>query len=468
MLRTLSRDLVYFLAPRMIQGEPRINRWSISIPDGVTPILLADLSQDLLVTRRSSTGLSHWEFTCAILTLSSGLPHPKAKDCLRLMAPADWVATSLHYTRVQVALETLAIGFANQEQSIHVFVNWQSGEVLDVYRSQGVSKVTRLAGLNSSLVLIGNRSFLVGAFDQKRGVPSIHLYAIAQANPLGQHFDGVMPTQRSICLATYELPQLRGVDCVRISLTMLELSKHPFSNPSFGQWNEGPLQKEEGMGPTRLESHFRPNISAAMLHIQIGLQPLTSQDGTTPDTHEDDFFTPLWPFLRQAKLSLSVITPSRNSKIVLWEEWGPQRTRWVEKNTALEFPQEPSEDWQSFVRMQGNREGSKLVFPRHVIDFAPFETSFLQRDTKAQNNLHNTEGCTSRASLMGRLRTRLVIEPTILKSPWYDPITSYLPYFETRLPELIDADDILLVGDMIVGIEVSDGSMMHSPSPNLL
>lgn len=165
------------------------------------------------------------------------------------------------------------------------------------------------------------------------------------------------------------------------------------------------------------------------------------------------FFTPLAPFLREAEIhqSLDPASQARSPRIVPWKQWG-HNTRWIEVITT-----EPT--WMHGMRRNLKGVGSRFVFPRYIVDFAPLELARVVHERKLADagiTEFNLDGYTIRCGIPQFAN----IAGSALFS---DEILSSLPYREKMLPEppgYSPDSDLHFIGDKIMTLEVRENAML--------
>jgi hypothetical protein len=190
---------------------------------------------------------------------------------------------------------------------------------------------------------------------------------------------------------------------------------------------------------------FQPDPAASMLLVE-----LVSRAGHIDETYTHELYTPIAPFLADARTFLAGVSATGPTS---WEAWGPSRTRWVAPPTL------DAADAARFTlanAFRGNREGARLVFPDHAVDFAP---RALRRAGLASLSSESSMGAAVASVLGGSLAGwDLVNATTTVESPIFvdGAVKSRLPYLERALKVPAEADDFLLVGETVIGVNVSD------------
>jgi hypothetical protein len=180
-----------------------------------------------------------------------------------------------------------------------------------------------------------------------------------------------------------------------------------------------------------------------------------------PVTHTHELYTPIWPFLADASRFLVALAlgemPPLQIECVPWKMWGPESTRWA-CGPALE------------PTFRHAREGARLVAPGYAVDFAPFVLRRLlhRRDRLSPSSspdvtkpLQEVGERSQEAATLGAWR--VVEETTTLCSEVFadGEVESRLPYFERTLRIPAEADDFMLVGDTVIGVNVSVSLQPH-------
>jgi hypothetical protein len=198
---------------------------------------------------------------------------------------------------------------------------------------------------------------------------------------------------------------------------------------------------------------FQPDPAASMLLIE-----LVSRAGHIDETYTHELYTPIAPFLADARTFLAGVSATVP---ISWEAWGPSRTRWVAPPT-VDVVDAGAECRRRAARFtlanafRGNREGARLVFPDHAVDFAP---RALRRAGLASLSSESSMDAAIASVLGGSLAGwDLVNATTIVESPIFvvGAVESRLPYLERALKVPAEADDFLLVGETVIGVNVSD------------
>jgi hypothetical protein len=188
----------------------------------MTPLLAADPSQDLLLTRASSGPSASWAFLLSVLSLRTGGPHPicAAPDGILSIAPPEpWVAAEAHYTRVQVAGRALLVTFADRTRCAGVLVNWVAGQVRSRFVPAPVPYEPSWARVASTIALLAPDVLLHGTHDAVAGVPSIAVYKMPSLSTPEE------TEPQPVLVKTYELPRLRGVSNARVYFSPFEAGK---------------------------------------------------------------------------------------------------------------------------------------------------------------------------------------------------------------------------------------------------
>jgi hypothetical protein len=435
-------------------ADNALSSWTLSIDGSIGAMFAVDPAQDLLVTRASAP-VNGSQITCLVLSLRTGQPHPLCSSAraqgtrdshvISIPAPEEWVADYAHYTRCQISGPVLGISFADSNRCVHVVVSWTDGTlraVLSLPRSPRDSAVMDYSGF----ALIAEDVMLVGVYDKLTRTPAIRVYVLIPASPDSSLQAGFETTHVPALVSTYELPRPVAGHVARLKLSPFETSK----------LHKHPSETEDDAPPSLL---LKADPFAGLMHVEVSLWP--APNGMP--MRRDEFYTPLWPFHRAAELHLSE-PASATPKAVSWNDWGPSLTRWINygfepapdtddegaEEQADAVVEDPPNDrqwappWALYTGMTSNREGSRIIFPRHVIDFAPFD---LAR-TLHQHTLRGDE--TTESGTM-----KIVTRTTEISTPLYEePIVSRLPYLQTRLNMSLHADDLMLVGETIVGLGV--------------
>lgn len=403
-----------------------------SIEGSVNAIFAADASQNLLIVRAPVTG-TDIHLSLYILSIRDTTGHPCCSlpnHTLNVRAPEEWVEDRPHYTRCHIFGDTLSLTFANGDRAVHLLMRWTDGQLKCVAPFWSVGDI-----VYSGFALLSPDIFLVA---RSRRFDCIGSICVNVLHPL-QPSVGSTTAQAShhaILAAQYELPATQG-SALRLVFAPFESSKFDYC----GYASHAPL--------------LQHNPEASMMHVSLSIAPF-SLGVTGPVTRRDEFYTPIWPFLRSAN-NAKLDSSDHEPEVIPWAEWGPTKTRWIDQRWStiddgevVEGVAVDTPDWAPLSRLTGNREGARIVFTRHIVDFAPMELARVLHSRKI-GKMSMEDGIQP----MVARRERIVTEPTVIRAVEYaEPVVSYLAYRETQNNPPLECDDIMLIGEKVVALSV--------------